>query len=176
MTYQNGKFSLIKKSEGPLWDSTIGTLLLDENNILWIGSSAHLKAYDVEKKVFRNIEAAELIDKLPDDEIKKYSISKQLLFINSIKEDTNKTIWIASKAGLTKFQDRRFTKFSEANGFPNGIANSLNFDSSGNRIVQESLNNIIKHSEAAKANVQIKRHHSRIHLINSQDRVEIIVC
>ena len=135
-TYQNGKFSLIKKSEGPPQDSAIISLLLDANNVLWIGSANGLKNYDVEKKLFRNFKIEEYLTNIPPTHFKRNDILNGILRINSLKEDSKKTIWIGTSAGLIKFQNGNFTNFVEFDGLTNDLINSIQFEANDNLFLQ----------------------------------------
>lgn len=119
ISYQNGTFSVIKKSEGAPVDSTITSLYVDKNNILWIGSSVGLKNYSLQTKQFQRFDKKTLLKNPP----------RTPLAINEFAEDAENNLWIASNQGLIRFRDGQFTNFNTAEGLPDNFVNSVKVDS-----------------------------------------------
>lgn len=123
MNYQNGVFSLIKKSVGTPVDNTIVSFYLDQNNTLWIGTVNELRTYNTETKQFSSFS--------PEILLKRPLNSKDNFHINKFAMDAEGNLWMTSNGGLIRFRDRKFTNFRTDDGLPDDNIDAIAVNPNG---------------------------------------------
>ena len=124
---ERNDFSVLPGMPMNIWYTN---LLKDDNGIIWAGTYGNgIIYYDTKTKQSKNLryEAAN-----------KNSLSSDR--VNSIFQDRNKTLWIATEDGLCKFSRERndFTRYTIKNGFPSNLILSILEDNRGNLWISTS--------------------------------------
>ncbi|MBX7172455.1 MAG: hypothetical protein K1X72_15920 [Pyrinomonadaceae bacterium] len=125
MNYQNGVFSLIKKSEGSPIDSVITSFYLDQNNLLWISNSKELRTYNQQNKQFTTYPADKILKK------RFHNPNGEDFHIDFIKSDQENNLWVGTNEGLIQFNDGNFKQITTENGLSDNHIYSIAFNSEG---------------------------------------------
>lgn len=123
MNYQNGVFSLIKKSVGTPVDNTIVSFYLDQNNTLWIGTVNELRTYNTKTKQFSSFS--------PETLLKRPINTKDNFHINKFVMDAEGNLWMTSNGGLIRFRDGNFANFRTDDGLPDDNIDSIAVNPNG---------------------------------------------
>ncbi|MBX7174301.1 MAG: hypothetical protein K1X72_25230 [Pyrinomonadaceae bacterium] len=113
MNYQNGVFSLIKKSEGMPKDGRIQSFWLDHNDILWFASIGTLRSYNLQTKEFKVFTSQEILN----GQLKP----NELFNTFWVTEDTENTLWLTTSRGLIRYRDGKFTQLGTTGNLSTNI-------------------------------------------------------
>lgn len=127
LKYENGLFSLVKKSAGEPTDSTINALYLDDKDVLWIGGYGSLKTFDVRSGKFQAFTRETLFHRTPLD--------PEGFGIHNITQDSRGNLWFSTNNGLICFGEGQFKDFNTSDGLPTDSIISVKADSQNNLFV-----------------------------------------
>lgn len=122
MSYQNGVFSLIKKSEGMPKDGRIQSFWLDHNDVLWFASIGTLRSYNLQTKEFKVFTSQEILN----GQLKP----NELFSTFWVVEDTENTLWLTTSRGLIRYRDGKFTELGTTGNLNTNIG-SIKLKSDG---------------------------------------------
>ncbi len=118
----NEKTKETNKFERPTLNSKqIFYLKVDSKNRLWIGGDRSLGMYELTTQKFKNYTSNEYYGTISNGAI------------NSIMEDSQHVIWIATRGGLSRFSEKndRFKTYSKEDGLPNNVIYGIIEDDAG---------------------------------------------
>ncbi len=117
VSFRNGGFELLWKSQGPPRDGIINSILTDGNGNLILGTSLGLKVFILKTKQFTDYGKNELF--------KKNTVTEDAIRITEQSMDEDGTIWLATNGGIISYKDGKFTNYNIFDGLPTNIIYSV---------------------------------------------------
>ncbi|HRH41167.1 MAG TPA: two-component regulator propeller domain-containing protein [Pyrinomonadaceae bacterium] len=123
VSYRNGIFELIRKSEGPPADILINEILQDDNGNLAIATSKGFRIFNLQTKQMRDFAQSEIL--------KSNTVTDEPFRVTELFKDNDGKIWLITNGGLVSYKDGNFINYNVFDGLPNNIIYSAKPNQTG---------------------------------------------